>query len=130
MNEPHWLQRVWVDALHFQQLRRFGGLYGVRDPGAIEAALARPQNQWHYRGEHDLAALAAAYGFGLTSNHGYADGNKRIGFVAMAVFLDINGWRLDAPEAKVVRVMLALAAGELAEGELATWVAAHSHPAP
>ncbi len=130
MNEPRWLQRVWVDALHFQQLRRFGGLYGVRDPGAIESALARPKNQWSYRAERDLAVLAAAYGFGLTRNHGYVDGNKRIGFVAMAVFLDINGWRLDAPEAEVVRVMLAVAAGELSEEAFASWVQAHSQPAP
>lgn len=123
--EPLWLRREWVDTLHFQQLKRFGGLYGVRDEGAVESALARARNQWEYAEERDLAALAAAYGFGLTRSHGYSDGNKRIGFMAMAVFLDLNGLELEAPEPDVVRVMLAVAAGELSEAELVAWV--HDH---
>jgi death on curing protein len=122
MTEPRWLRRDWVDALHFQQLKRFGGLYGVRDEGAVESALARARNQWEYAEERDIAALAAAYGFGLARSHGYSDGNKRIAFMAMAVFLDLNGWELDAPQADVVRIMLAVAAGELAEHELAAWI--------
>jgi death-on-curing protein len=125
MTEPTWLKRVWVDAIHFQQLQRFGGRYGVLDAGAIDSALARARNLWEYQNERDLAALAAAYGYGLTRGHGYVDGNKRIGFVAMAVFLDINGWTLEAPEPEVVRVMLAVASGELAEPELADWVREH-----
>ncbi len=128
MSEPLWLRRAWVDALHFQQLRRFGGLYGVRDDGAIESALARGRNQWDYADERDIAALAAAYGFGLTRSHGYSDGNKRIGFVAMAVFLDLNDWELDAPEAEVVRIMLAVAAGEASEPDLTEWVRQHLRP--
>jgi len=120
--QPLWLQRAWVDALHFQQLKRFGGLFGVRDDGAIESALARARNQWEYAEERDIAALGAAYGFGLTRSHGYSDGNKRVGFVAMAVFLELNGWELDAPEAEVVRIMLAVAAGGASEPDLAGWV--------
>lgn len=122
------MRRAWVDALHFQQLKRFGGLYGVRDEGAIESALARARNQWAYADDRDLAALAAAYGFGLTRSHGYSDGNKRIGFVAMAVFLDLNGYELDAPEPEVVRMMLAVAAGESSEADLAAWVREYLHP--
>lgn len=125
MTEPRWLKRVWVDAIHFQQLQRFGGRYGIRDTGAIDSALARPRNQWAYQDERDLAALAAAYGFGLTRGHGYVDGNKRVGFVAMAVFLDINGWSLEAPEPEVVQMMLAVASGTLPESELAAWVRGH-----
>ena len=125
MTEPLWLRRAWGDALHFQQLKRFGGLYGMRDEGAIESALARARNQWEYAEERDLAALAAAYGFGLTRSHGYSDGNKRVGFVAMAVFLELNGWELDAPEPEVVSIMLAVAAGEATEPELAEWVRQH-----
>ncbi|HEU4557642.1 MAG TPA: type II toxin-antitoxin system death-on-curing family toxin [Longimicrobium sp.] len=128
MTEPRWMRRAWVDALHFQQLKRFGGLYGVRDEGAIESALARARNQWAYADDRDLAALAAAYGFGLTRSHGYSDGNKRIGFVAMAVFLDLNGYELDAPEPEVVRMMLAVAAGESSEADLAAWVREYLHP--
>jgi death-on-curing protein len=122
---PPWLRRAWVDALHFQQLKRFGGLFGVRDEGAIESALARARNQWEYAEERDIAALAAAYGFGLTRSHGYSDGNKRVGFVAMAVFLDLNGRELDAPEPEVVQVMVGVASGEISEPELATWLRGH-----
>lgn len=124
--EPLWLRREWVDALHFQQLKRFGGLYGIRDEGAVESALARARSQWDYAEERDLAVLAAAYGFGLTRSHGYSDGNKRIGFMAMAVFLDLNGLELDAPEPDVVQMMLAIAAGELSEAELAAWSREHA----
>ncbi len=125
MTEPLWLKRVWVDAIHFQQLQRFGGLRGVRDSAVIDSALAKPRNQWLYAGDSDLASLAASYGYGLTRGHGYVDGNKRAGFVAMAVFLDLNGWRLEAPETDVVRVMLAVAGGEMSESELAAWVRGH-----
>lgn len=130
MTEPVWLRREWVDALHFQQLQRFGGLHGIRDEGAIESALARARNQWEYSEERDIATLAAAYGYGLTRSHGYSDGNKRIGFVAMAVFLELCGYTLEAPEPDVVRIMLGVAAGEVPERELATWVKEHIVPHP
>jgi len=130
VKEPIWLRREWVDALHFQQLKRFGGLFGVRDDGALESALARARNRWEYGESRDLATLAAAYGFGLTRSHGYSDGNKRIGFVAMAVFLDLNGWSLEAPEAEVVAVMLGVAAGERSETELGDWIRSHLEPLP
>jgi death-on-curing protein len=125
VSEPVWLKRVWVDAIHFQQLQRFGGMYGVRDEGAIDSALARPRNQWTYQDRADLAALAAAYGYGLARSHGYLDGDKRTGFVAMAIFLDLNGWTLDAPEPEVVRIMVGVAAGEITEADLAVWVRTH-----
>ena len=128
MTEPLWLERAWVDALHFQQLKRFGGLFGVRDGGAIESALARARNQWEYAEARDIAILSAAYGFGLARSYGYSDGNKRVGFVAMAVFLDLDGFSLEAPEAEVVATMLGVAAGELSEGQLAEWVRRHIEP--
>ena len=128
MTEPLWLERRWVDALHFQQLARFGGLHGVRDDGAIDSALARARNRWEYGGERDLARLGASYAYGLARNHGYSDGNKRIAFVAMAVFLDLNGLELVADEVEVVRVVIALAAGELDEEALADWVSSHVIP--
>ncbi len=130
MNEPLWLRRDWVDALHFQQLKRFGGLYGIRDEDAIESALARPLNQWAYKQAEDIAALAAAYGFGLCRSHGYSDGNKRIGFMAMAVFLEINDWMLEAPEPEVVVTMLGVASGEICEADLAAWLRQHAQVAP
>lgn len=128
MKEPLWLRRAWVDALHFQQLKRFGGLFGSRDEGAIESALARPINQFRSAKRRDLVALAAAYAFGLSRSLGYSDGNKRVGFMAMAVFLELNGASLEAEESEVVVTMLSLAADEVSEPELADWVRARIQP--
>jgi len=130
VKEPLWLRRDWLDALHFQQLKRFGGLYGIRDEGAIESALGRPVNQWAYGQAEDVAALAAAYGFGLCRGHGYSDGNKRIAFMAMAVFLDVNDWALEAPEPEVVVTMLGVATGEISEADLAAWLREHIQATP
>lgn len=123
--EPRWLSRRLVDAIHFDQLREHGGAAEVRDENALESALARPRDRWHYDPKSDLAGLAAAYAFGLARNHGYVDGNKRVAFLALYTFLALNGRELQASEPEVVEVMLALAAGKLAEDELAAWVRSH-----
>jgi death-on-curing protein len=124
--EPRWLSRVVVDAIHTEQIREHGGLSGVRDVSALESALARPRQKWHYAQQVDLALLAAAYGFGLVTNHPYRDGNKRIGFLAIVTFLGINGRDLDATDADVVSEILALADGRVSEEELAEWIRQHS----
>lgn len=121
-SEPVWLDYPIVEALHNDQLRTHGGTPGVRDRGLIESALARPLQRWTYDESADLANLAASYGFGLAKNHGFVDGNKRVAFMALYVFLGLNGKDLDAPEPEVVSVMLAVAGGELGEDELAAWV--------
>ena len=125
-SEPRWVPRVAVDAVHLDLVREHGGLQGVRDEDALESALARPRQRWVYGDEPDLADLAAAYAFGLARNHPYFDGNKRIGFVAMAVFMGLNGARVDATQEEVVAVMLELAGGTLSEASLAAWVREHS----
>ena len=117
--EPRWLGRVVVDAIHADQLHAHGGLPGVRDENALESALARARQKWVYAEKRDVALLAAAYGFGLVRNHPYRDGNKRIGFLAIATFLGINGHELFANDAEVVTTMLALAAGHIGEDDLA-----------
>lgn len=124
--EPRWLSRVVVDAIHNDQLREHGGLSGLRDENVLESALARPQQQWHYAEKTDLATLAAAYGFGLVKNHPYRDGNKRIGLLAIATFLGINGYDLRATEADVVTQILALADNRVSEAELADWIRTRS----
>lgn len=128
--EPRWLSRPVVDAIHADQIREHGGLPGIRDDNALESALARPQQKWHYGDSPEIAALAAAYAFGLTRNHPYRDGNKRIGFLAMVTFLGINGYEFTATEADVVAEILMLADGTLSEEELASWVREHcsKHP--
>ncbi len=114
-----------LELLHAGQIREHGGAGGVRDEGAIESALARPMNRLAYDSNSDLADLAAAYAYGLASNHGFVDGNKRVAFLAAYVFLGLNGHELEAPEAEVVVVMRDLAASELGEPELASWIRAN-----
>ncbi len=122
MAEPRWLSRVVVDAVHFDQLREHGGHRLIRDENALESALARGRNRWEYARSSDLARLAAAYGFGIVTSHPYRDGNKRIGFLAMVIFLGFNGRRFSAPESDVVTTMVALADRRLSEDQLAEWL--------
>jgi death-on-curing protein len=114
-----------VDSIHSDQVREHGGLPGVRDESVLESALARPQQKWHYADVNDAPALAAAYAFGLVKNHPYRDGNKRIGFLAMATFLGINGYELDATDAEVVAEVMALADGSVSEDGLVDWIRQH-----
>lgn len=124
-----WLDRAVIVAIHEMQLAEHGGGAGVRDAGLLDSALARPQQLSHY-GEPppDAAALAAAYGYGISRNHPFIDGNKRTGFVAAELFLRLNGGQLAAEDADCVLTMLAVAAGELSEEAFAQWLRAHSVP--
>lgn len=116
------MSRLAIDAVHIDQIREHGGLPGVRDENVLESALARARNKWHYEGTADLASLAAAYGFGIVTSHPYRDGNKRTAFMAMMIFLGLNGQSLSAPEIEVVAAMLAAADRRLSEDELAVWL--------
>lgn len=118
-----------IDSVHADQLRQHGGLPGVRDENVLESALARARQKWHYGEERDIAVLAAAYGFGLVRNHPYRDGNKRIGVLAVATFLGINGYDLDATDGEVVATFVTLAEGSLSEAHLAEWIREHLGPA-
>lgn len=122
MDEPVWLSRLAVDALHLDQLHEHGGLRGLRDENALESALARPRQRRAYDPQADLPTLAAAYGFGLVRDHPYADGNKRIGFIALTTFLEVNGVVLVATDEEVVTVMNAIAGGTATEEDLAAWI--------
>lgn len=124
--EPRWVARVVVDAIHLDQIREHGGLAGIRDENALEAALARPRQKWHYEPASSIPGLAAAYGFGLSRGHPYRDGNKRVSLVVMVVFLELNGWKFTATEPEVVEAMIALASGLLSEAELTRWLTEHS----
>jgi death-on-curing protein len=124
--EPVWLSRVVVDAIHIEQLREHGGLPGVRDENVLESALARAREKWHHVEAATVPQQAAAYAFGLVRNHPYRDGNKRIGFLAMATFLELNGYDFIATDAEVVTEFLALAAGAVTEDALTAWIEQHS----
>jgi death-on-curing protein len=118
-----------LHAIHADLVREHVGALGIRDLTLLESALARAQQAWTYGGDDtDLADLAAAYGFGLAKNHGYVDGNKRVAFMAMYVFLAINGLELDVAEPQAVDIVVALAGGRLSEKELAAWVRSNTVP--
>jgi death on curing protein len=121
MSEPIWLDVDEVIDMHAEQLAIFGGPEGVRDGGLLESAVLRPVNQWHY-GQTDMAALAAAYAFGLARNHAFVDGNKRIAFHAMMVFLRGNGIAFAPDPAHATEIILSLAAGEVSEESLTRWI--------
>lgn len=125
MKEPVWLPRKLVVALQALTVSEFGGATGIRDEGLLESALARPQKLLAY-GEPSLFALAAAYAFGLAKNHAFVDGNKRIAFAAIDVFLQLNGHELAASDIEAAAAIKDLAAGNLDEAELERWIAANS----
>ena len=115
-----WLRHDLAAAVHEEQLAEHGGGEGVRDPGALESALARPRNLAAY-GTPDAFSLAAAYAFGVARNHPFVDGNKRTAWVLARMFLQLNGIRLEFAKTEAVLIMLSLAAGEASEAELADW---------
>ena len=116
-----WVPLAAVLAIHDEQVSEHGGIRGVRDLAVIESALARPRNLLAY-GKPNAAAFAAAYAFSLSNNHVFLDGNKRTACVVAETFLDLNGYRMDAPDEAVVSTMLAVASGVMSEEQLAKWI--------
>ena len=126
--EPVWLDAQVALAIHDRQLAEHKGGVGVRDAGMLASALARPLNQWVY-GEDDRCALAAAYAFGVAKNHPFIDGNKRTAWVLARLFLALNNVSLSFTPDEAIATVLALAAGELSEEEMADWFRTHLAPA-
>ncbi|MEO6292606.1 MAG: type II toxin-antitoxin system death-on-curing family toxin [Burkholderiaceae bacterium] len=124
----------WVDKralllLHGESLAEHGGGEGVRDEGLLDSALARPLNLLAYE-KPDFAQLAASYGFGLAKNHAFVDGNKRAAFLAVGLFLYLNGYRLQTSQTDATLTVLALAAGDITEEEFAAWIRVHAVKKP
>jgi len=118
---------VWIDArailfLHDESLAMFGGARGLRDEGLFESALTRPLNQHLYKPDSVIAELAAAYAFGLAKNHPFVDGNKRTAFLALGLFVALNGWNLETTQVDAIDTILSLATGSLDESSLANWI--------
>ena len=127
-NQPWvWIDPVVIRAIHGEQLAEHGGGMGTRDEGFLESALARPMQLAAYD-TPDVADLAAAYGHGLAKNHPFIDGNKRTAFVAVELFLALNGSVLTANDADCVMTMLAVAASDIDEASFADWIRRHSAP--
>jgi death-on-curing protein len=120
-----WLSHELILAIHDEQLAEHGGSTGLRDPGLLDSALARPLNRAGY-GEPDTAELAAVYALAIAQNHPFIDGNKRTAFVALELFLRLNGLVFTAGDAESVVMTLAMAAGELPDAEFIAWVRMHT----
>jgi death on curing protein len=121
--EPFWISVAEAEAIHIRQLAEHGGGTGTRDRGLLESALARPQFVWQYGDPTpDFATLAAALAYGLVNNHPFVDGNKRTGFVVCRLFLRINGFTIKATQDDKYLTFYNLAAGQLAEDNLAAWI--------
>lgn len=116
-----WLLARDALAIHEEQIAEHGGADGVRDMGLLESALARPQNLLAYS-KPDFAELAAAYASGVARNHPFVDGNKRTAWMLAVVFLDLNGFDLDAEMPDALQAMLALAEGRIDEAAFAGWM--------
>lgn len=127
MSEWKLVNRQVLLLLHDESLAEHGGTSGLRDEGLLDSALARPLNLALYT-EPDVASLAASYGVGLAKNHPFVDGNKRTAFLAVGMFLSVNGYRLHASQADATLTVLSVAAGELEEAAFAAWIRAHIKP--
>lgn len=128
-HEPRWIPLEVALDWHSRLLDRDGGARGIRDLGLIESALARPKNAYAY-GETSFAQMAAEYGYGLARNHGFVDGNKRIAFAVMVLFLRVNGAALDVSESAATEMILRLVVGDVDLPQLAAWLAANIVPNP
>jgi death on curing protein len=122
-----WIDKRLLRLLHDESLAQHGGASGMRDEGLLDSALARPLNLVAY-GDPDVFALAAAYGWGLAKNHPFVDGNKRTAFLAVGLFLRLNGYRLTASQPDATLTVLRLAASEITEPEFADWLRRHTAP--
>lgn len=126
MDDPIWISIELATAIHQRQLAEHGGIAGVRDPGLLESALARPRQFFAYTDPTpDVTALAASYAFGIARNHPFLDGNKRTAYVVCRTFLLLNSADLTAEKIERYQKFLSLAEGNLSESELAEWLRAH-----
>lgn len=116
-----WINKQALLLLHGESLAEHGGAEGLRDDGLLGSALARPLNLLAYA-EPDVAALAASYAMGVAKNHPFVDGNKRAAFLAVGMFLYLNGYRLNATQADATVTVLALAADDIGEEQFASWL--------
>ena len=126
MKAWRWIDRAVLIAIHDMQLAEHGGGAGLRDGNLLESALAKPENLAAY-GDPDVAALAAAYGYGISRNHAFIDGNQRTALVTAELFLQLNGWRLEVDDADCVLTMLLVATGDITEEAFAGWLRLHAH---
>ncbi|MFL5690286.1 MAG: type II toxin-antitoxin system death-on-curing family toxin [Ktedonobacteraceae bacterium] len=117
------LPEAIVIAIHDDQIRLYGGAYGVRDAAGLDAALHMPQAQFDGEFLHPtILHIVAAYGFHLCQNHPFIDGNKRTAGMVMLTFLQFNGLEPLATELDYYTTMMAVAAGQMRKEQLTEWL--------
>jgi len=126
VDEPRWVSKRAVLALHREQLAEHGGSDGIRDEFLLDSALAKPKNVFTYADAPDVFRLAASYAFGIARNHAFVDGNKRTALVVSILFLNRNGWDITSSKADEYETFLHLAEGSLSEAEMAAWFTRHA----
>jgi death-on-curing protein len=125
MQKWQWINKQLLVMLHDESLLLHGGASGIRDEGLLDSALNRAVNLALYS-EPDFADLAAVYVIGLAKNHAFVDGNKRVAFLAVGLFLGLNGYKLTATQTDATQTLLAVASGEIQETSFAQWIREHS----
>jgi len=128
VNQPLWISKRAVLAMHSEQLAEHGGSDGIRDETLLDSALAKPHNVFAYADEPDIFRLAASYAFGIARNHAFIDGNKRTALVVSLTFLDRNGWEISSSKEDLYFTFLHLAEGSLSEEDLTAWFTKHAVP--
>jgi death on curing protein len=127
MTQWRWVNRQVLLLLHEESLAEHGGGSGLRDEGLLDSALARPLNLALYQ-QPDVADLAASYGVALAKNHAFVDGNKRVAFLAVGLFLAMNGYQLKSTQADATLMVLSVAAGDIDQIAFAHWIRTHIKP--
>ena len=120
-SEPKWISNAAVLAICDRLIAEHGGASGFLDERKLDGALASPRNHFAH-GQTDLFRLAAAYAWAITRDHPFRDGNKRVALTVAAVFLELNGYRLDALENDAVSAVLALSARDVDAEGFAEWL--------
>jgi death on curing protein len=128
VSEPVWINKTALLEVHSLVLTEYGGLGGMRDEVLLDSALARPKNLYAYEGIQDIRRLGVSYVVGILRNHPFSDGNKRVAFVALNIFLNLNGLRLKVDPLEAGNTFFAAAAGEISEEDLGAWVFKYTFP--
>jgi death on curing protein len=129
VNEPRWVPESAVEEAHKVLIKQYGGSLGLRDPGGLSSSMDKAKNLFFYKGA-SLPELAAAYGYGLAKNHCFIDGNKRIAFAVMNIFLRMNDYELVVTEQEAITMMLGVASSAATQEELSQWIAENIQSKP
>ena len=127
MTQPVWLEPTDALGLHEMQMAEIGGAPGIRDAGGVEANIARPKQHFHLGGVRDIHQLAAIYAGAFATTQHFVDGNKRVAFACVLLFLELNGWRLNVDPMEAAAQTVALAEKQLTHEAYGEWLKAHSH---